>query len=578
VKSPGGVGFPVPRAQAFVLSVLPEDLARPISADAQQIRLQRLLPDRMKSLTHLLRALSPRYRTLERMRSRWGKPGTRDGWLAGRYFELTRDGSAKDFVDDRTWGDLEFPKIFSVLDSTITPVGGQTLFRMMRGYVDDEGELEDRFRMYQALRSDASLREAIQLGLTALEADSNADIADFVFGELPAKPRFRRLAPWCGLLSAATLAGFITLSVPIAFWLAIVVVNVGIFIRSSRSLIHDNRQLESCYQLLRAADRLARIPPGSHSLLQQLAEESQLRASARSALRWFAISQGTIVSNILAPFNLVFLIEYLLYLRTISQIPRIRPILASTFRLVGSLDAAIAVASLLERSPDHCLPAIATRSLIDLEDGRHPLIADPVANSIRLDGRSALVTGSNMAGKTTFIKMVGINVILGRTLGCCLASKAAIPRSSVMASIRGEHSVESGKSHYFAEIEAIHSFIELAAAGDCRVFVIDELFNGTNTVERLATVRAVLEDMCRNAQVLVTTHDVELQAVLAEHYDLYHFREDPDVEGFFDFRLRRGASTARNAIRLLERKGFPREIVDHAMAYAAANPEPDAAP
>jgi DNA mismatch repair ATPase MutS len=522
-----------------------------------------------KPFEQLLMALSPRRRALERLRSGWGKPGTRDGWLADRYFDLTRDGSASKDVDDRTWGDLEFPKIFSVFDSTLTPLGSQTLYRMMRRYLEDDGELADRYRMYEQIRSDTPLREEIQLRLAALDADSNAGIADFVFGELPEMPRYRRLAPWSGLLSAATLAGVITLSVPIALWIAIVAINFAIFIRATRTLIHDNEQLESCYGLLRVADHLARIQPGAQQLLMQLVEETRVRASARRKLRWFALSQGTIASNILAPFNVAFLLEYSLYVRTIDQIARIQPILASTYRLVGSLDATIAIASWFERSPGHCLPTIAARSEIDIEEGHHPLIADPVRNSVRLDGRSALVAGSNMAGKTTFIKMIGINVILGRTLGFCLASRVTIPRSSAMASIRGEQSVESGKSHFFAEIEAIHSFIELAAAGDCRLFVIDELFNGTNTVERLATARAVLESLCRHAQVLVTTHDVELQAVLAEHYELFHFREDPDVDGFYDFRLREGASTARNAIRLLERKGFPSDIVARAMEYAA---------
>jgi DNA mismatch repair ATPase MutS len=68
--------------------------------------------------------------------------------------------------------------------------------------------------------------------------------------------------------------------------------------------------------------------------------------------------------------------------------------------------------------------------------------------------------------------------------------------------------------------------------------------------------------------VLVTTHDIELQDVLADDYDLYHFREDPDVEGFFDYRLRPGPTTARNAIRLLERMHFPAEVVRAAMGYA----------
>ena len=164
--------------------------------------------------------------------------------------------------------------------------------------------------------------------------------------------------------------------------------------------------------------------------------------------------------------------------------------------------------------------------------------------------------------------MIGINIIFGRTLGFCLASKAILPNSSVMASIRGEHSVESGKSHYFAELEAIHLFIERAKRGECKMFLIDELFNGTNTVERLAAARAVLESLGANAQVLVTTHDVELQDDLGRTYALYYFQEDPDVDGYFDYQLRSGKSTTRNAIELLARKGFPSDIVAQARTYS----------
>ncbi|MEO8464008.1 MAG: hypothetical protein ABI640_01595 [Gammaproteobacteria bacterium] len=178
-----------------------------------------------------------------------------------------------------------------------------------------------------------------------------------------------------------------------------------------------------------------------------------------------------------------------------------------------------------------------------------------------------------MAGKTTFIKMVGINIIFGQTLGFCLASKAVIPRSSVRASIRAEHSVESGRSHYFAEIEAILSFLESAKQGSCRLFLIDELFSGTNTVERIAAARAVLESISSNAQVLVTTHDVELQALLERRFDLYHFQENQDVEGF-DYRLRPGRADERNAIRLLGRMGFPEDVVRNAMRFAKGNGEP----
>jgi DNA mismatch repair ATPase MutS len=160
---------------------------------------------------------------------------------------------------------------------------------------------------------------------------------------------------------------------------------------------------------------------------------------------------------------------------------RHRDKLAQVFLLVGSLDADIAIASWLQRIPAHCAPAITTEKTIELIDGFHPLLAAPVANSIALRGQSALVVGTNMAGKTTFIKMVGTNIILGRTLGVCFAATAVVPRSNVMALIRAEHSIESGKSHFFAELERILSFVQRAERDGRGVFLIDELFRGTNT-------------------------------------------------------------------------------------------------
>ncbi len=127
--------------------------------------------------------------------------------------------------------------------------------------------------------------------------------------------------------------------------------------------------------------------------------------------------------------------------------------------------------------------------MLEIENGYHPFIAAPVKNSLALQGTSVLVTGSNMTGKTTFIKMVAMNVILGHTLGICLADRATLPRSPVRALIHGDQSVEFGKSRYFAEAEAIRRFIAESAAGACRLFVLDEPFSGTNTVERIAVAK-----------------------------------------------------------------------------------------
>jgi DNA mismatch repair ATPase MutS len=517
-------------------------------------------------------ALSPRRRWLRDIRAEWGRLGTKDAWLASRYFELTR-GAVGEQVDDKTWADLELPKVFADIDTTATRIGSQVLFRTLRVYVEDSRELAERYEMYAKLRTDAALREEIQLKLVHLQQDSTALLADYLFGPPPPE-NARLLVPvllW-SLLSALTLVGAVFLFWPLFPWLAILAINAVVVFRLSSRLNRDVDSLKACGRLIKIADSLATLAASSPQIpaLARLADQSAARLHARSTIRWFTIQHtNELAESLFLWLNFAFLLEPLSYLRAADKFASFRAVLASTYELVGSLDAAVAVASLLERQPEHCQPTVAAGSLLELEDAYHPLIARPVKNSIRLDGRSALITGSNMAGKTTFIKTVGLNLVLGQTLGLCFASAAVLPRSPAQAAIRGEHSVESGRSHYFAEVEAIRSFLEGARQGRCRVFLIDELLSGTNAVERIATARAVLESLSSNAQVLVTTHDVELQALLGERFELYHFREDPSVEGFFDYRLRPGRATERNAIRLLARMGFPDDIVSSALSFAA---------
>jgi hypothetical protein len=531
------------------------------------------------SYEQLKNALSPRRKLLAELRAKWGKQTVKYSWLTSHYFDLVRDESFETCVDDKTWVDLEFPAIFSRLDSTVTTLGSQVLFKRLREYVKDPGELATQYAVYEELRSNALLREEIQLKLAGLrnksddQSAANDQIAGLIFDAVPDLPKHSRWLSLWGLVSVTVLVAAITLPWSAWKWFAVIAVIAVNIIILSRYFSHVAREIEvlkSCLHMLDVADGLASMHL-RHPLVPQLTrlfEETALRAEIRKALRWVSIAKLSIISYLIPWLNLAFLVELIVYVDAANKFYRIRSKLAPTFEAVGSLDAAIAIASYLEQCQDHCRPAIVGRPFLHIRDGYHPLIVDPVKNTISLDQRSALVTGSNMAGKTTFIKMIGINIILSRTLGFCLASAATMPQATVLASIQSDHSVASGKSHFFSEIQTIRSFIAPSRRDGFKVFVIDELFSGTNTIERVAVARAVLETICRDALVLVTTHDVELQAFLTRHYDLYHFQEEPDVEGFFDYRLRPGAATERNAIRLLERMGFPDEVIANAMTYA----------
>lgn len=522
----------------------------------------------------LLGRVSSKRKLLVGIRAGWGHPGTGKGWRASAHFDLTRGEASDDLVDDKTWLDLEFPKIFSRLDTTITPLGRQCLYSRLRTYVEDPQELARRYACAKMLRSDVASRENIQVALLALEDDGHADIVDFVFGEPPRAVRYPRLLLAWSAFSLVTLVAAVLSACPPWMVFATMAINAAIMFRSFGNLRHDTEALKRCLGMLPVADTLCGIGVDATSFeaMEQLRKQMPARRQVRKRLRWLSLFQREAAQHFSIWLNIAFLAELVACTRALKNFSHVRAMLQSTWELLGSIDAAVAVASCLERCPDHCLPDVSDKSRIDIRDGYHPLLARPVRNSLCLDGRSALITGSNMAGKTTMIKMVGTNIIFGRTLGFCLASRATIPSSRVMASIRSEHSVESGKSHYFGEIETLRSFIECARNRSCRVFVIDELFSGTNTIERIAIARAVLEQLCTDAQVLVTTHDVELQQDLSGDYDLFHFQENPDIEGYFDYRLMSGAATERNAIRLLGRMDFPNEVVARAMDFVANAP------
>lgn len=516
--------------------------------------------------------LSPEFKRRNKLRSAWGEVGGKNSWLVSRLFDLTCDGSPEKYVDDKTWNDLEFPKIFSDIDSTITPIGSQYLFRRLRSYEFDSSRVAGRHEGYRVLQEDRDLREKLQLILLALEHDSAAHVADILFGALPGRPRHAWMVPLWGLVSLVALGAAALAS---SIWLAaaVLAVNGAVIFVTTPTLGRNAESLIDCRRMLGVADRIAAVRseadlPG----LRELIELRGTRRRLRVHLRWITRLSHTAIP--LAYFsmaaNLVCLAKLWAYTRAVDRFVQLRAEWTLIFESVASIDAAIAVGGFLHRTPRHCRPRVARDAVTAMTNLYHPLISNPVENSVTLDRRSALVTGSNMAGKTTFVKSVGINIILGHTLGICLASAATIPRSGVMASIRSEQSIESGKSRYLAEAQAILRMIDSATQGICRVFVIDELFSGTNTIERIAAAAAVLDDIGQKAQVLVTTHDVELQHLLIGKFDLFHFQENPEVSGFFDYRLHAGVTRERNAIRVLERIGFPSNIIEAALKTVGA--------
>ncbi len=237
------------------------------------------------------------------------------------------------------------------------------------------------------------------------------------------------------------------------------------------------------------------------------------------------------------------------------------------YEVIGSIDALIAVASYEESVRQTAFPSIELEAGIDVSGIYHPLIENPVRISFVLRRESALITGSNLAGKTTLIKTLGISLILSRTLFLCLAVRARFPCVMVKSSIKQDERVIDGHSYYSRELEEIRGFLECPP--DRFMFLIDEIFRGTNTIERIAIAASTIRYLTKRNMVLVTTHDVELQDLLEDDSRMFHFSEQIEGERYyFDYVLRPGPCRSGNAIRLVELRGYPAVIVAEARAIA----------
>ena len=215
----------------------------------------------------------------------------------------------------------------------------------------------------------------------------------------------------------------------------------------------------------------------------------------------------------------------ILFQRFIGSITARRDAIHGMFRFIGETDAAISVARLRSETQT-CRPQFVDGKYLKAEQVVHPLIDGCVPNTLVLDGTGLLLTGSNMSGKTTFIRTLVLNALTAETLDICFAVSYTAPYMRLLSSIRISDDIAEGTSYYLQEVLTVKRFLEAAQDSAPCLFALDELFKGTNTTERIAAGKAVLSHLNRGPHiVLVSTHDIELAELLdSDGYELHHFR------------------------------------------------------
>lgn len=301
--------------------------------------------------------------------------------------------------------------------------------------------------------------------------------------------------------------------------------------------------------------------------LQQLQRTLKLAGGRRSALMFLPYIVGQLL--IFWDFDILRRLEKWKQAHGSS--------VARWFESLAEIESLASLAVVSADHPDWAYPNVSTdNEKCAAKQLGHPLlkIEEACKNDVALGpaGSFLLVTGSNMSGKSTLLRSVGINAVLAQAGGPVCADEMSLPPIVLATSMRVTDSLNDGVSFFFAELQRLKQIVDMSReidgkSGTRLLFLLDEILQGTNSQERQIAVAQVIDHLLAQPSIgAVSTHDLELAAAkdLSGHCDTVHFREHftgegEDREMHFDYVLRQGVSPTTNALKLLEMVGLGKD-------------------
>ena len=284
---------------------------------------------------------------------------------------------------------------------------------------------------------------------------------------------------------------------------------------------------------------------------------------------------GDILDSFMDYIRILFHIDLMKVCDMVNELKKHENELADIYNITGYIDSMVSIASFRAGTGSWCVPVLKyTDSMknitMEFTDLYHPLIENPVKNSIKTE-KSILITGSNASGKSVFIKTVAINAIFAQTIHTVLAESYSSCFFRVYSSMALRDDIFSNESYYIVEIKSLKRILDKAEEQGVPVLCfIDEVLRGTNTLERIASSSQILKQLATlKSLCFAATHDLELAKILVNYFDNYHFEETvKENDVIFDYKLRKGNTKTRNAIKLLNMIGYDKTLTSRAEELA----------
>ena len=471
-------------------------------------------------------------------------------------------------VDEITWNDLDMDAVFKRINKCNSSIGEEYLYETLHGLPLETVPTQKREEVIRYFSDNPDERLKVQCIFAGLGKRNYNGVAGLIMNSeyilLPRNALYRIMA-----LAPILFALFLIVNptVGISGLVLTFVANLLIHYRSEAKISLEIQTIGYFTSMMNCCSKLLKIR-GMEGL-EPVGELKKCYTKLKAATRWAPIQKsnsGDVSEALYTYFDILFLISIRGYNTFMSEIVRENDAFLSLYRNLGELDASISVLSFRKSLPECCIPCFHASSSIIFDRVYHPLLNDPVVNSGAMTNDS-LITGSNASGKSTFIKALAINGILAQTINTCAARTFTSRLSIIATSMVMRDDLLGGDSYFVVEIKSLKRILDLVGKYPCTCYV-DEILRGTNTIERIAASASVLEHLySRDCLCVAASHDIELTRILP--HDNYHFSEGiTDNEILFDYTLKPGPTTTRNALKLLKFTGFDETVVEAAEKLA----------
>lgn len=494
------------------------------------------------------------------------------------YYNLKKGRVQEPYIDDITWNDLEMDNIFAYANHSKSSPGEEYLYYLLRTPVIEQEILDERERLMKFFASDENARLQLELCFAEIGKTRKFAISDYVdlLMTLEKENNFWHYFAVLTIPFGLLLMSIMSVGAGFAIMTGMIVVNVAQYYRRKGVIDPYLTTFSHIMKMLDASKKIAELQ------IDEIKEYTNSILNVRKKFRKFRFGSGILMSGqrmtgsieevFMDYFRMVTHIDLLKFNSMLEEVKKHKDEIDVLVKNIGMLDAMISAASFRESLPLYSIPQLRKQEtvFIELENVYHPMIQNPVANSI-FEDKSVLITGSNASGKSTFLKTVAINAVLAQSLNTCVASSYRSCFFQIYSSMALKDNLQGNESYYMVEIKSLKRILSHANDTLPLLCFVDEVLRGTNTIERISASSQILKSLAKE-QVLcfAATHDIELTHILENDYSNYHFQEEiQDNDVLFNYQLFEGRAASRNAIKLLNIIGYDREIIEKAEKTAS---------